>query len=110
MLYMYMYLLHVVEIYMHVFPQLRGVYSCAIAFSPFIGLSRPAVLDAAVQKYYMAGLAPSAHKTYQSAGHHYLEFCASFSLLLLPTSEATLCYHAACLGQQGLAEASIWTT
>ena len=66
-------------------------------------------LDAAVQKYYMAGLAPSTHKTNQSAERSYLGFCASFSIIPLPTSETTLCYFVACLGQQGLAEASIRT-
>ena len=60
-------------------------------------------LDQAVQRYFAAGLAPATHKTYQSAEHRYLEFCGSFSLVPLPTSESILCYFAACLGQQGLA-------
>jgi len=46
----------------------------------------------------------STHKTYQSAECHYLD---CFSLIALPISEATLCSFVVCLGQQGLAEASI---
>ena len=66
-------------------------------------------LDQAVQRYFAAGLAPATHKTYQSAERRYLEFCGSFSLVPLPTSESILCYFAACLGQQGLAHTSIRT-
>ena len=66
-------------------------------------------LDQAVQRYFAAGLAPATQKTYQSAECRYLEFCSSFSLVPLPTSESLLCYFAACLGQQGLAHTSIKT-
>ena len=66
-------------------------------------------LDQAVQKYFAAGIMPATHKTYLAAERRYLDFCHSFSLVPLPTSEATLCYFAACLGQQGLADTSIKT-
>ena len=64
-------------------------------------------LDQAVQRYFTAGLMPATHTTYLSAECRYLNFC-SFSFIP-PTSEATLCYFAACLGQQGLADTSIKT-
>ena len=38
------------------------------------------VLDQAVQKYFIAALAPSAHKAYQVAEHQYFSFCDSFKL------------------------------
>ena len=66
-------------------------------------------LDQAVQRYFAAGLMPATHKTYLSAERRYLDFCRSFSFVPLPTSEATLCYFVACLGQQGLAHTSIRT-
>ena len=66
-------------------------------------------LDNAVQRYFAAGLTPSTHKTYLSAEKRYLDFCRSFSIVPLPTSEGTLCYFVACLGQQGLAHTSIKT-
>ena len=68
-----------------------------------------AQLDSAMRRYYIADLAASSHKTYQSAERRYLGFCNSFTLHPLPTSEATLCYFVACLGQQGLSESSIRT-
>ena len=52
---------------------------------------------------------PATHKTYLSAERRYLNFCRSFFFVPLPTSEATLCYFAACLGQQGLTDTSIKT-
>ena len=39
----------------------------------------------------------------------YLSFCTSFHITPLPTTEATLCYFIACLGQQGLAHSTIRT-
>ena len=66
-------------------------------------------LDKAVQRYFAAGLMPATHKTYLSAEKRYLNFCKSFSIVPLPTSEGTLCYFVACLGQQGLAHTSIRT-
>ena len=65
-------------------------------------------LDQAVQIYFAAGM-PASHKTYLAAERRYIDFCHNFSLVPLPTSEATLCYFAACLGQQGLADTFIKT-
>ena len=64
-------------------------------------------LDQAAQRYFAAGLASATHKTYQSAKRR--EFCGSFSLVPLPTSEPILYYFAAYLDQQGLAHTSIRT-
>ena len=47
-------------------------------------------LDQAVQKYFAAGITPATHKTYLAAERRYLNFCHSFSLVPLPTSEVTL--------------------
>ena len=66
-------------------------------------------LDKAVQRYFAAGLMPATHKTYLSAEKRYLNFCKSFSIVPLPTSEGILCYFVACLGQQGLAHTTIRT-
>ena len=66
-------------------------------------------LDAAVSKYYMAGLTASTHKTYRAAERRYLDFCGSFSITALPTSESTLCYFVTCLAQHGLSEGTIKT-
>jgi len=53
-------------------------------------------LDAAVRRYYQAGLAASIHKTYLAVESRYLNFCGSFSIAALPTSESTLCYFVTC--------------
>ena len=66
-------------------------------------------LDKAVQRYYSAALAPSTKKTYKAAEKRYLDFCKSFSITPLPTSENILCYYTACLGQQGLSHNTIKT-
>ena len=66
-------------------------------------------LDTVVQRYFTAGLMPATHKTYLSAEKRYVDFCSSFSIVPLPTSESTLCYFVACLGQQGLAHTTIKT-
>ena len=68
-----------------------------------------AQLDVAAQRYYMAGLATSTHKTYLAEEWRYLDFCGSFSITALPASEATLCYFVTCLAQQGLADGTIRT-
>ena len=36
-------------------------------------------LDAAVQRYFTAALAPATHKTYEVAEHQYVAFCEGFS-------------------------------
>lgn len=51
----------------------------------------------------------STHRTYKTAERRYLKFCTSFSVKPLPVSEAGLCYYVACLGQEGLAHATIRT-
>ena len=66
-------------------------------------------LDGAVQHYFTAALAQSSHKTYRAVANKHLAFCESFKLPPLPTSEATLCYFTACLGQQGLTHSTIRT-
>ena len=64
-------------------------------------------LDGTVQHYFTAALAQSSHKPYKAAANKYLAFCESFKLSPLPSSEATLCYFTACLGQQSLAHSTI---
>jgi len=66
-------------------------------------------LTQAVQLYFKAALSASTQKTYKAAEKKYLSFCNNFSLAPVPTSENTLCYFAACLGQEGLACSSIRT-
>ena len=53
-------------------------------------------LDSAVRPYYSAALAASTKKVYKAAEHRYLDFCNKFSIISLPTAEATLCYFTAC--------------
>ena len=67
------------------------------------------LLDPAIRLYFSSALAVSSHKTYKAAENKYLSFCKNFSLQPLPSTEATLCYFVACLGQQGLAHSSIHT-
>ena len=64
-------------------------------------------LDPVVQRYFTAALTPSTHRTYKAAERRYLNFCKSFHLTPFPTTEAILCYYVACLGQEGLAHATI---
>ena len=67
-------------------------------------------LDPIVQKYYSAALTASTHRTYRSAEARYLQFCQKFHIKdPIPASEAVLCYYVACLGQEGLAAATIRT-
>ena len=66
-------------------------------------------LDSAVQVYFAAALAPSTHSTYKAAERRYLSFCSNFHITPLPTTESSLCYFVACLGQQGLAHSTIRT-
>ena len=65
------------------------------------------VLDQAIQKYFVAALAPSTHETHQVTEHRYIMI--PFKSSAIPTFEATLCYFVACFGQQGLAHSSILT-
>ena len=62
-------------------------------------------LDGVVQAYFTAGLTESSHRTYGTAERRYRKFCQDFSLYPFPTNENILC----CLGQQGLALATIKT-
>ena len=66
-------------------------------------------LDEAVRRYFTAALATSTRKTYSAAEHRYQSFCSSCNIKPLPVTESTLCYFAACLGQQGLSHNSIST-
>ena len=66
-------------------------------------------LDTVIQRYFTAGLMPVIHKTYLSAEKRYVDFYGSLSIVPLPTSESTICYLVACLGQQGLAHTTIKT-
>ena len=66
-------------------------------------------LDGVVQAYFTAGLTESSHRTYGTAEKRYRKFCQDFSLYPFPTNENILCYFVACLGQQGLALATIKT-
>ena len=64
-------------------------------------------LDGAVQAYFAAGLAKSTHRTYETVGKRYTDFCRDFALNPFPVTELILCYFVACLGQQGLAPTTI---
>ena len=41
--------------------------------------------------YFAAGLAPAAHKTYQSSERRYLEFCGNFSLVYIRINPLLFC-------------------
>ena len=66
-------------------------------------------LDGAVKRFYIAGLAKATHKTYRCAERRYLSFCSKFSVKPFPATETSLCYYAACLGQEGLTHSTIKT-
>ena len=66
-------------------------------------------LDGAVQMYFKAGITESSHRTYGTAERRYRKFCQDFSLEPYPVNANILCYFDACLGQQGLALATIKT-
>ena len=66
-------------------------------------------LDQAVWFYYESGLSSPTHKTYEAAKRKYLNFCNSFSIQPLPTTENILRYFVACLGQESLAHSTVRT-
>lgn len=60
-----------------------------------------------MNRFYVAGLTKATHKTYTCAERRYLTFCSKFSRKPFPATEGTLCYYAACLGQEGLTHGTI---
>ena len=67
-------------------------------------------LDPVVQFYCHQGIAPSTHKTYQSALRRCAAFCSSFSILSpFAVSEGIVCYFSAFLASQQLAPQTIKT-
>ena len=57
--------------------------------------------------YFRNGLAPSIHRSYDSAKHRFLSFCNQAHLKLSPISESLLCRYVAHLAEQGLAPKTI---
>ena len=49
-------------------------------------------LDGAVQVYFAAGLAKSTHRTYETAGKRYTDFCRDFALNPFPVTEPILLF------------------
>ena len=57
--------------------------------------------------YFRSGLAPSTHKSYDSAKRRFLGFCTKAQLNPLPVSENLLCRYVTFLAEDGLAPKSI---
>ena len=57
--------------------------------------------------YFRNGLAPSTHRSYDSAKHRFLSFCNQAHLKRLPVSESLVCRYVAHLAEQGLAPKTI---
>ena len=65
-------------------------------------------VDQSVQRYCHQALADATKQSYGTAVNCFLNFCTMYSLTdPLPVSEATLCYYAAFLGNQGLTPCTI---
>ena len=60
-----------------------------------------------MEHYFRSGLAPSTHKSYDSAKRRFLCFCTQAGLDPLPVSENLLCRYVAYLAEQGLAPKTI---
>ena len=58
-------------------------------------------------KYFHSGLAPSSHRSYDSARHRFLTFCEKSHLNPLPLNENLLCRYTAYLAEDGLAPSTI---
>jgi len=109
-IYIYIYIYTYIYIYLCTYvPWQHKQHSIVILHFPIGSMMSLVSLDGATRRYYLAGLAASPHKTYLAAERCYLDFCESFSIAALPTSESTLCYFVMCLVQHGLSECTIWT-
>ena len=65
-------------------------------------------LDQSDQRYCHRVLADATRRSYRTVVNRFLNFCTMYSLTdPLPVLEATLCYYAAFLGNQGLAPRTI---
>ena len=60
-----------------------------------------------MERYFHSGLAPSTHKSYNSAKRRFLCFCNQAQLNPLPISEMLLCRYVAHLAEEGLAPRTI---
>ena len=60
-----------------------------------------------MERYFRSGLAPSTHKSYNSAKRRFLCFCNQAQLNPLPISETLLCRYVAHLAEEGLAPRTI---
>lgn len=60
-----------------------------------------------MELYFRNGLAPSTHKTYNSAKKRYLQFCRDKHILPLPASESQLCRFVSSLAIQSLCHNTI---
>ena len=60
-----------------------------------------------MERYFRSGLAPSTHKSYDSAKRRFLCFCVQAHLNPLPVSESLLCRYVAYLAEEGLAPKTI---
>ena len=67
-------------------------------------------LAPSVHRYFQAGLAPSTHKTYQTAMKRFDTYCTRYSINdPFPVNEMLLCSFAAYLADEGLAPQTIKT-
>ena len=60
-----------------------------------------------MERYFRNGLAPSIHRSYDSAKRKFSSFCNQAHLKPLPVSEKLLCRYVAHLAEQGLAPKTI---
>ena len=64
-------------------------------------------LSRAIQSYYIQGLAPNIHKTYQAGQSCYASFCQHHNLSPLPATESTLLLFMASLAKEGVSYTTI---
>lgn len=64
-------------------------------------------MDQAVERYFLCGLAPATHKSYDSAKRRFLQFCSRAQLNPLLVTENLLCRYVAHLAEDGLAPKTI---
>ena len=60
-----------------------------------------------MEKYFHSGLAPSSHRSYDSAKRRFINFCSKASQDPLPVNENLLCRFTAYLAEEGLAPSTI---
>ena len=64
-------------------------------------------MEAALQQFLEAGLAPSTRKVYTAGWNRYLKFAHTFSLACLPVTSEKATLFVAFLGTQGLSLSTI---